>query len=68
MGEVISLNISGTIILNNNLTYNNTILLISNNLENPLILNCQSHSITFNLFEQDGIAIWLQNNNQIGKL
>jgi hypothetical protein len=54
----------GVIYLNDDLTFNNTIIL-SNNQEDDLTLNCQGHSITFDLVTDDGVAIWLQNTNKI---
>lgn len=64
-GEVISLNFTGEIILENNLIYNNTIILLSNNPEEPTILNCQGHNIRFDLPISEKVAIWVQNNNTI---
>lgn len=63
--ESIGFNFSGNVLLNDDLTFTNTIALFNDDYANPLTLNCQGHSITFDLEDAGEIAIWVKNNNNI---
>ena len=62
--ESIAFDFAGTIRLNDDLEFNNTIILSSAE-EDGLVLDCQGHSITFDLFDRDGVGVWVQNINVI---
>ena len=62
--ESISFNFAGTILLNNDLTFNNT-LILSNDQEDDLVLDCQGHSITFDFSAGNQSAIWVENSNLV---
>jgi len=63
-GQAIAFNFSGEITLEDNLTFDNTIILATEG--DSLTLNCQDHSITFgNTMGFNNAGIWVENTNVI---